>query len=106
MSPKSAQPKVDAPSVIGFIVAILGAAVAIGLAIWFTHSASPLWAIILLIWGIEIVRDTDRPYAWKPAVSGLVMGIAYAILGIVAYYVNEPRVLWAMILVNWLVESM
>lgn len=105
MSRNSAQPKVDAPLVIGIIVAILGAAVAIGLAVWFSHSADPLWAIILLIWGIQRVRDTDREYGWKPAVLGLVMGVAYAILGIVAYYINDANVLWAMILVNWLGDA-
>ncbi|MBU0709015.1 hypothetical protein KJ596_04720 [Patescibacteria group bacterium] len=104
MPSKSAKSNV-VPLVIGIIITIIGASVAIGLAIWFTHSASPLWAIILLIWGIERVRFTKREYNWKPAVLGLVMGVAYALLGIVAWYVNDARVLWAMILVNWLGDA-
>ena len=95
----------DAPLVIGFLLAFLGGAAAIGMAVYFSHSASPLWAIILLIWGMERIRSTDREYVWKPTVLGLIIGVAYAVLGVVGWYVNEPRVLWAMILVNWLADA-
>lgn len=99
------QKAVDFPLVLGILLTVLGAAGAIAVCVWFTHSADPLWAIILLIFGMQRVRETDREYAWKPAVLGLVMGLAYVALGVVAYYIKDANVLWAMILVNWLADA-
>ena len=97
--------QVDWPMVWGILLTILGAAAAIGVSVWWSHSADPLWATFILIWGISRVRYSDRKYQWKPAVLGLVMGVSYAALGGVAYYVQNNEVLWAMLLVNWLADA-
>lgn len=100
------KPALDGPMVTGLILTVVGGLGAIGICIAFSHDPAALWAIILLIWDLNRVRETDREYHWKPAVLGLVMGIAYLALGIIAWYVNNLEVLWAMILVNWLGDAL
>ncbi len=95
----------EVPRIVGFLLAILGGFLAIGIAIGVTHNSDPLWAIILLIWGLERVKSAGSEYRWKPTVLGLVLALGYVGLGIVAYYLHNANVLWAMILVNWLADS-
>lgn len=103
--PNTSIKKMDGPAVLGIMLTIIGGAIAIGICTWFSHNPNCLWAIILLMWGVERVRSTDREYSWKPAVLGLVMGFAYAAVGIAAYYTQNVNVLWAMILVSWLGDA-
>ena len=82
---------------IGVLAAVFGGLAAIGICVWFTHSAGSLWAIILLMWGVQRVVA-----ARQPVLLGAVLGLCYLGLGIVGYYVKSPQVLWAMILINWI----
>ncbi len=85
--------------VVGYVLALIGAMIAIGLGIWITGSARPLWAIILLMWGLERVGESA-----KPIFRGMVLGVSYALIGVVVIYVRSARPLWAIILVNGLVD--
>ncbi|MCL4384486.1 hypothetical protein M1116_03460 [Patescibacteria group bacterium] len=107
MTKEKVRPNVfELPRIIGYILAILGGIVAIGLALTVTHNASPLWAIILVIWGLERVAIVSVRRPWMPALRGLVLGVGYALLGVVAVYLQNAYVLWGMILVNWLAEAL
>lgn len=85
--------------IIGIVVTLLGALAAIGSSIWVTKSPTPLWALILVMWGVERVR-----HGKKPALSGTVLGLVYLFLGIIVIYLKDSSVLWAMILANWLID--
>lgn len=89
----------------GIVLAILGGLVAIGLAIFVTGGAGYLWALILVAWGLERIRDTNQEYPLKPLMLGLVIGLLYAFIGLVVYFVKDGNYLWAMILVNWLADT-
>lgn len=87
------------------LLAFIGGLVAIGIAIWVTQSPSPLWAIILLMWGLERVQVARKgSFRYRPTLLGIVLGIAYLGLGAVVYYLKDSDPLWVMILVNWLAE--
>ncbi len=57
---------------LGLFMAILGGLVAIGVAIAISGSVGPLWALILLAWGLVRVRQTP-----KPTPLGGVFGLMY-----------------------------
>lgn len=101
---KKAKP-IDAPRVIGVILALIGGLVAIGIAIYISHDADYLWAIVLLALIAERVKDTESEYEWKPAVLGAVMSLLCLALGAVIYYTNGPLYLWAMVLIGLLTDS-
>lgn len=99
------QNALDLPLVLGLILAVFGGVAVIGIAIVVTGNAQYLLALILLAWGVERVRDTSREYVWKPTVLGLVMGLLYVGLGAIVYFVKDGNYLWAMVLINWLTDS-
>jgi hypothetical protein len=82
-------------STLGAVIALIGGLIAIGLCVAFHQTWEPLLAIILVGYGVQKVRTSPRP-----TVLGLLIGLLYLLVGVVAYYLQNAGVLWSMILVN------
>ena len=85
---------------IGITLAVVSGLATIGITVWFSHSAVPLLALILLGWGIEVVSTSK-----KPLTIGLILSVTYLVIGVAGWYTNSPTVLWAMVLANWFGDS-
>lgn len=93
-------------SVVGLILVVLSGLIAVGSAIYFSETAGPLWALILVAWGVQRVTFQASQEFGKPTLVGLVIALGYLLIALVAYYLREVQVLWAMILVNWLGDAL
>ena len=71
---------------------------------WLKYLGYPEWnaspALIMVMWGLDQVRHAKT----KPGLRGIILGVGYTLIGLVVVFLKDASPLWAMILVDWLVE--
>ncbi|CAN5122240.1 hypothetical protein BH11PAT1_BH11PAT1_2250 [soil metagenome] len=93
------------PRSLGIVLVILGGVTAVAAGVYVTHSGDPIWALILIIFLVERVRDTTIEYRWKPTLLGGVMAFLSVLIGVAVLYLKSPTPLWGLILIGLLTDA-